>query len=160
MNEAPPPRELLDPCVRTVWKLHSALQGAVLVAVAVGAGAAFRVWGLTWLLAAVPAVVAIGWMALDVWVLPEVRYRYWRWELGEEEIDLQRGLVTITRQVIPMARVQHVDTRRGFLHRRYGLAEVVVYTAAGSSEIPGLAREVADGLRDRIAALANTRDDM
>jgi len=67
---------------------------------------------------------------------------------------------TITRVRVPMARIQHVDIRRGPLERRYGLATVVLFTAAGAHAIPGLALEVADQLRDRIAALANTRDDV
>ena len=59
-----------------------------------------------------------------------------------------------------MARIQHVDTTRSPLQRRYGLASVILYTAAGANEIPALADPVAESVRFRIAALANTRDDV
>lgn len=160
LHTRPPPREMLDPRVRTVWRLNAVLTGAFLLAVAVGAALGLWLWDVPLLLALLPVALALTWMVLDVLFVPDVRYRHWRWALGEEEIDLQHGLVTITRRLIPMARVQHVDTRRGLLDRRYGLAAVIVYTAAGSSELPGLAAGVAAALRDRIAALANTRDDL
>jgi membrane protein YdbS with pleckstrin-like domain len=61
---------------------------------------------------------------------------------------------------VPMARVQHVDTRRGPLQRRLGLSTVVFYTAAGPNEIPQLASETADEVRDRIAELTREADEL
>ena len=59
-----------------------------------------------------------------------------------------------------MARVQHVDTRRGPLQRRPGLSTVVFYTAAGLNEIPQLAQRTATEVRDRIAELTRTADEL
>ena len=95
-----------------------------------------------------------------VWLAAELLWRHWRYEIGEVEVDLQHGWLTITRTLIPMTRIQHVDTRRGPLQRRFGLASVILYTAAGASEIPALADAVADAARDRIAALANVQEDL
>ena len=127
------------------------------------------------------APVAIGLVWLDVvrlrWVVAgsvgllivavifalmsaDVAWRTWRYEVGDQEVDLQRGVLVRTRTLIPMARIQHVDTRRGPLERRFGLATVVLHTAAGANQIPGLAASIADHVRDRIAALANVRDDL
>ena len=69
-------------------------------------------------------------------------------------------MLTITRELIPMSRVQHVDTGRGPIERRFGLATVVLYTAAGPSKIPGLAGEVADRLRDHIFARVKAGEDL
>ena len=98
--------------------------------------------------------------AVGVWPYPDLLWRQWRYEIGDVEVDIQRGWLTTTRTLIPMARIQHVDTTRSPLQRRYGLASVVLYTAAGSNEIPALADAVAESVRYRIAALANTRDDV
>ncbi len=73
---------------------------------------------------------------------------------------MQRGLVRVTRTLVPMARVQHVDTRRGPLQRRLGLSTVVFYTAAGPNEIPQLAAATAAEVRDRIAELTRTADEL
>ena len=73
---------------------------------------------------------------------------------------MQRGLVRVTRTLVPMARVQHVDTRRGPLQRRFGLSTVVFYTAAGPNEIPQLATATAAEVRDRIAELTREADEL
>ena len=157
----PPPREHLDPRARTLWRLSGALQAVpVALAAAAGAYAAIRFD----LVAAPPAVAlavvvaALG--ALGVWPYPDLLWRHWRYEIGEAEVDLQHGWWTVTRTLIPMARIQHVDTRRGPLQRRFGLASLVLYTAAGASEIPALADDVAAQARDQIASLANASDDL
>ncbi|MFR1640197.1 MAG: PH domain-containing protein [Eggerthellaceae bacterium] len=56
--------------------------------------------------------------------------------------------------VIPFIRVQNTDTRQGPILRAFGLSSVTVATAAGEHEIPGLALDVAEQLRDRAAELA------
>jgi membrane protein YdbS with pleckstrin-like domain len=132
----------------------------ILIAVVAGAGAAVWFDLVAWpIAAAVALAVAIPTVA-GVWPYPDLLWRHWRYEIGEAEVDLQRGWLTTTRTLIPMARIQHVDTRRGPLQRRFGLASVVLYTAAGASEIPALADAVADATRDRIAALANVQEDL
>ena len=157
----PPPRDHLDPRARTLWRLTGLLQ-AIPVALA-GLLAAFvlirfDVAGAPF--AALVAVVLIVVAALGVWPYPDLLWRHWRYEIGEAEVDLQHGWLTVTRTLIPMARIQHVDTRRGPLQRRFGLASVILYTAAGASEIPALADDVAAAARDRIAALANVSEDL
>lgn len=104
------------------------------------------------LLAAAGAVV-------HVVVLPRLRWRRWRYEVREQEIDLRRGALTVRRTLVPMNRVQHVDTRRTVVSEIFGLAAVVFHTAAGSNEIPGLSEADAAEIRDRIADLAATAED-
>ncbi len=98
--------------------------------------------------------------ALVVGVLPPLAYRRWRFGIGDEEIDLQHGRLWVERVLIPMARVQHVDTETGPLSRRLGLASVRVHTAAGGFEIPALDRARAVELRIRIARLARVGDEL
>ncbi len=100
----------------------------------------------------VGAVGAIG--------VPQLRWRRWRWELRDEEIDLRHGAVTEIRTIVPMARVQHVDVRRTFLAQNLGMADVVIHTAAGHTTIPMLLEADAVEVRDRIADLARTPDEL
>lgn len=46
-------------------------------------------------------------------VIPAVRWRRWRYEVHDEEIDFQYGVFIIRRTLVPMNRVQHVDTEQG-----------------------------------------------
>lgn len=93
-------------------------------------------------------------------VLPMLRWRYWRYEVRDEEIDLLRGALVVTRTLIPMTRVQHVDTGRTVLSDMFDLRSVTVHTAAGSHSIPALEPGQAAAIRDRIAVLAREPDDL
>jgi hypothetical protein len=158
----PDPRHQLDPRAKQLWRLGSAVGG--LVTVVLVALITFsldllipefdRIWAF------VATGVTLALVTLNTWLSPTLRYRYWRYEIRADEADLQHGWFTRTRQLVPMARIQHVDTRRGPLDRRFGLASVVLYTAAGPVSIPALANEVAADVRDRIATLANIHDDL
>lgn len=152
----PPPRDQLDPRARTVWQISGVIFTAiVLLIVIVIGGFLIRVAGASpaWIIGI--GAVAVLATATSIWPIPALQWRFWRYEIGEQEVDLQRGWLIVTRTLVPMAQIQHVDSRRGPLERRFGLATVVLYTAAGSNEIPALDDEVAGQVRDRIAGLAN-----
>jgi membrane protein YdbS with pleckstrin-like domain len=132
----------------------------VLVGGGFASWALWRAAELSLPVASLPVVGASLLLILSVGVTPGLRWRRWRYEIRAEEVDLQRGIFWIRRTLVPLARIQHVDTQRGPLQRRFGLATVVFYTAAGANQIPELAAPVADGVRDRIAELARTRDEL
>ena len=127
------------------------------VAALVAAGA-LRSWApggwAAWML--LPVVVA----AIGVVAVPELRWSRWRYEVRDEEIDLLHGTLRLTRTLVPMLRVQHVDTTQGPLDQALGLATVVVHTAAGATTIPALEEAHAGRLRDHIATLARTADEL
>ncbi len=149
----------LDPRAKTLWRLTGALQAAPILAV--GAFGSYALAGRAPVYFAVlPALGALAVAVLLVFVLPPLLWRRWRYEIRPMEVDLQRGLVRVTRTLVPMARVQHVDTRRGPLQRRLGLSTVVFYTAAGPNEIPQLAQKTAADVRDRISELTQSRDEL
>lgn len=155
------PAERLDPRARTLWRV-SGLIGMLplLVGCGVATWAMSRFGGLSPLVAALPLVGALALLVVSVGITPGLRWRRWRYEIRAEEVDLQRGIFWVRRTLVPLARIQHVDTQRGPLERRFGLATVVFYTAAGANQIPELSAPVAETVRDRIAELARTRDEL
>ncbi|MEV4421084.1 PH domain-containing protein [Patulibacter sp. NPDC049589] len=108
------------------------------------------------------AGVLAAWLAAAavIAVVPRVRRRIWWYAIGEEEVDLHEGLVIVTRTVVPMVRVQHVDLHRGPLSTRMGLAEIELHTAAGSVTIPALDRDEAERIRRQVSVLARVPDDL
>jgi membrane protein YdbS with pleckstrin-like domain len=132
-----------------VWALP-----LLLVASAVASGVESPGW-------AAPAVLgaAILAAALGVLAVPQLRWRRWRYEVREREVDLRRGTVTVVRTIVPMARIQHVATHRTFFSQVFSTAELALHTAGGAVHIPALDEPVAAGLRDRIAELARTPDE-
>ncbi|MGB3330215.1 MAG: PH domain-containing protein [Thermomicrobiales bacterium] len=157
----PPPGKRLDPKARRLWILNNLIGVVLLVAIASAIMVALYRWrdvGPGWAVGIPLAVAVVG--SLLAWGDAVVRYRVWRYEIRADEVDLQHGLITQRRQLVPMARIQHVDTRQGPLERRYGLATVLFYTAAGGMEIPALSVEHAAEVRNQIAALAKVHDDL
>jgi len=159
MTAIPTPANHLDPRVKTAWRLQAVLS---LLVPAAGCAVSLGAFALRVVPAWVPVLafcVLAGLALLLVVITPEVRYRRWRWEVREEEIRLQEGLIVVSQTVIPMVRVQHVDTSQGPIMRALGLSDVHVWTAAGKHTIPALTDEHAADLRDRIATLARVTDD-
>jgi len=153
--EVPEPRCRLAPAARLLWRLEglAAALGAAAVAVIVDAATDGWAGPAAWAVAAAIAVAGIL-------AVPELRWRRWRWEVREHEVDIRRGTLTVTRTLVPMLRVQHVDTRRGVLEQLLGLATVVFHTAAGENRIPALRLDEASRVRERVAELARTADEL
>jgi uncharacterized protein len=158
------PTERIDIRALTVWRLTGGISTLIVWGVVALACVATSNIGLpsrlTALVLAILVAMAVLYAVVAIAIVPMVRWRRWRYQVTEREIDLQRGVLFIRRTLVPMSRVQHVDSMQGPLLRRYQLASVHVATAAGIEVIPALAVEVAEALRDRIAALAGVADDV
>jgi membrane protein YdbS with pleckstrin-like domain len=139
----------LHPRVQVAWTARAAVVAAVLTAVTAAAALFFD--RPLWLAGAVGAVALVGGVALAL-----LRYRLWRYEVRDDSLYLERGVLTRVRTVVPFVRVQHVDSARSPLQRVLGLASVVVYTAGSRGadvSVPGLAPDDADDLRERLKRL-------
>jgi membrane protein YdbS with pleckstrin-like domain len=103
------------------------------------------------------AAAAVATLAL----LPFERRRYRSWGYAEREDDLlvRRGVAFARLSVIPYGRMQFIDVTAGPLERMFGLATVRLHTAAAATDarIPGLEREEAARLRDRLAELGEAQ---
>ena len=151
MSAIPEPAQRLAPAARWAWRLSWA-GGCVVALVVLGMAGG----GLPGSWQTVGMIVLAVALLAGTPLVPELRWRRWRWEVREHEIDLQRGILVVRRTLIPMARVQHVETERGVIGQALGLATVEIHTAAGSHEIPLLTDFDAGMLRARIAELART----
>ena len=100
------------------------------------------------------AILAVVALIVFVVIVPKIRWIQWSFEVYDQEIDIHKGIFWKKRIIIPLIRVQNVDTRQGPIMRANGLASFTVATAAGEHEIPGLQVQEADELRDRVAVLA------
>jgi uncharacterized protein len=142
-----PPRRLAR-SAPWVWRLQQAFNWTlVTVAVLFIAGEADLSSSL--------ALIPLGILVVAVTVAPTLRWRSWRWDVQPDAIEIRHGVLRIRHTVIPMVRVQHVDTTSDFLAQAFSLATVEIHTAAGSHKIPLLTDVDAEGVRRRIAELAD-----
>ncbi|WP_435185210.1 PH domain-containing protein [Halobellus sp. EA9] len=143
----------LHPRTRLLWIARALITAAVLSGVAL---AARLTVAPPWVPAWTPAAVFVALATLGV-ASAVLRYRVWRYEVREDSLYLERGVLTRVRTVVPFVRVQHVDTSRSPTERAVGLASTVVYTAGSRGadvSVPGLALDDADDLRERLKRLA------
>lgn len=155
----PLPSHCLSHKALPVWRIQGLIESVFVALIPGGYSAlvfffSFPKW-ILWILIGCYVIYFI----LVVFVIPPIRWRRWRYNVTDNEIDLMHGVFIVKRTVIPMARVQHVDTEQGPLLRKYKLAVVSISTAATVHRIPSLTIEVADELRDRIAELAAIADE-
>lgn len=110
---------------------------------------------LRWSLAALAIFIAAA--AVGAWIGAKLRYQ--RWKLDAEGLWLRTGRMWQRETRVPASRVQHVDLKHGPLERRFGVATLVVHTAAvhlSGITVRGLDEADAQQLRD---ALARQLDD-
>jgi uncharacterized protein len=151
----------LHPRVRLLWVVGTGIRAIVWTALAAFLDARGRGFGPV--ADAFPGWLPPGWLPAGVagvglvltLAVPAVRFRRWRYALGEGELWIRRGILIHRVSVIPYRRLQFVDTRQGPLERWLGLTELVVHTAAPgtSGRIPGLEVARAQALRARLSSL-------
>jgi membrane protein YdbS with pleckstrin-like domain len=119
--------------------------------------------GVIGVLVAGPLGAAAAAVALALGLVAEtfVRRRVRAWGYAERDDDLlvQRGVLFSRLSVVPYGRMQFIDVTAGPIERSFGLATVRLHTAAAASDarIPGLSREEAARLRDRLAELGESQ---
>jgi membrane protein YdbS with pleckstrin-like domain len=147
----------LHPNITTIWRL-SGLLGAAFLTVVIGALEILLLNPSGFALLTPGALTAIAGLAGFIHAIawPTVRFRFWHWIVDDERVIIQKGVIWRSRSLIPRVRVQHVDTRTSPLQRWFGLASLIVYTAGtrgADAEIPGLAVDEAERLREELACV-------
>ena len=154
------PSKRIDPKGLKVWQITGGLFSLFAIVLLSGLFVVhfivrpLPIWSL-----AIGCLLALLFVILQTWLLPKLRWKKWRYEVTEHEIELKHGVIIVKRTLIPMVRVQHVDTRQGPLLRAYRLSSVTISTAATTHEIPALSNDIADELRNRISVLARVAEE-
>ena len=148
------PSHRLDPRMLRVWYVSDVIGIVVVAVLAAVAWLVVRYLGgdvfWVYLVAGIVELVCVG----DLLISPRVEMATWRYDVTPTDVDLYHGVFTKRRVLVPLVRVQHVQTKQGPILRANGLATVTISTAGESFEIPGLAEDDANELRDRVAELA------
>ena len=147
----------LPPRAIRIWQISSLFTSLVLVAIPVVLWflmSAIAIWILV--LAAVVAVLLLLFRLL--W-LPYAIWKRWRYRISDTDIHLRRGVFISRETVIPLSRVQHVDTSQGPFLRHFGLSELSISTAATTHSIPNLDSVIAERIRSTISIRAQLAED-
>ena len=85
-------------------------------------------------------------------------YRTFRYGLTDDFLYIKQGVWSISENVVPMAKIQSIELKQGFVMRKYGVSSVEITTMKGSHEIEYVEEDVAKKLRDDIAKLARLKE--
>ena len=92
---------------------------------------------------------AVGWFV----VVPRV-VRAWRYAERDQDLLVSRGRLLRRLTVVPYGRMQVIEVSANPISAKLGIATVTLVTASASTDarIPGVPVDVAQKLRDRLAA--------
>jgi len=103
------------------------------------------------------AVVLAG--AIVAWLLAEFNCRSWGYAEQDGEFLMTHGVLVRRFLMVPYGRMQLVDVNSNVVQQWFGIATVRLYTAAATTDarLPGIPRDEAERLRDRLVAKSEAR---
>ena len=145
--------------VALVFLIASALQRQirenVFVFAGAGAGAAFTDWlGLRELLLIVAVFVLLSMLGAMIY------HRRFRFRLEADAVRVRRGLLEHKELRVRFDRVQNIQLGQPFYFRPFGLVRFSLETPGAAEkevELPGIARSLAESMRDRISEARSDR---
>lgn len=153
---APPGMSWARVSPRLAWYRRIQVLVVAVVVMIVGVFLAARVLGLP---GGVVVLVAVLACAAVAWLLAEFNTRSWCYLEQADEFLMTHGVLIRRFVVIPYGRMQLVDVNSNVLQQALGIATVRLYTAAATTDarLPGIPRQEAERLRDRLVAKSEAR---
>lgn len=154
----------LDPRHVRLETLQALIGACFLWGIAIVAGG-FAWWNVPnawvwWLSLLLTTGVLSALTVLMLW-WPRIAFRHVKWKLDATGLEIRRGVFWRRCISVPLARLQHADVIQGPFQRRWGLAQLIVYTAGtqfASVALDGLSYEQAIALRDELLGQEEAAD--
>ena len=102
-------------------------------------------------------IIPLG-MIWSVAMEPKWKYTYWTYGFNEHYVRFQHGRLFSKQVVIPMSKIQFVETEQGPLLRSNNVETITIGTMGTPHKIPMLAREDAHILKEHIATYAQVKE--
>ena len=147
------PEKRIDEAAIKAWRLSGALFGMLLYAAPGFLFFLFKQADINVFIPIVAGPITFVVHMFLIFVLPKVRWSRWHYDVSDKGVDMFRGIIIQKRTMVPINRIQHVDTKQGPIYRSFGLSSISLSTAATTHEIPALDDETAVQLRNLISEL-------
>jgi membrane protein YdbS with pleckstrin-like domain len=146
----------LDPRVIKLWRVRHAIVSIVLLGMATIAVVSIGFATNRWLWPIIGWQVLLALRVVLLFWYPARSYKSWGYRIDGKVLETKRGIWFRIHQLLPLARLQHVDLHTGPIERSFGLASLLLHTAGtqhASIVVPGLDAREAARLRDELVAI-------
>ena len=143
MSDPEAPQRLREPAHQVserapaYWRTAEAIGAVIWLVLAIGAAVAailipqgFWTW-ILWLVAVLFVLAPVPGLTF----VPAIRFRIHRWEVTDIAVHVRHGWLTVVDEIVPLSRVQTVDSTQGPLMRQFGLRTVKVSTASSAGTV-------------------------
>lgn len=146
----------ISPKAIKLWRIREYITASIflIAALAIGIATIFLDF-IPWWIFLIPIAIGIYIVIVHAWIIPKLRYKYFRYQVLEDEIRIHSGILFKSELAIPLYRVQNIDTTVGPIMRKMKLKGISLQTSAEKVFIPELETAKADQLRHDIRGLIN-----
>lgn len=161
MQNIPQPQQHISQHAVKVWRISNLISNGIILIVLAGILFLQKYFDwYDWIGPVLYSIIALVFLygVYEVVIKPIYLQKTWRYEIDEQHVQIKHGLFSRHHLIVPMTKVEYVNTNQGPLLRRYGLSTITIGTIASSHEIPTIPEAEAKELRNKIAFLANIND--
>jgi len=154
------PKEKIHPKALKAWRINGVIKSFIEWLIVIGYFVARHfIEQLPFFVGVILIILVLLMTILHIFIVPKIRMYYWGYQINEHDIDIQHGIIVIKRTLVPMTRIQHVDTEHGPILRLFKLVTLSISTAGTKHKIPALLQDTAEDLRQQISLLAKVSED-
>ncbi|WP_167630455.1 PH domain-containing protein [Listeria valentina] len=139
--------------IKRVWQFSYGFVGILLILATIASYFIFSATDVNLWFSAIVFVVALLYFIIIYGFIIPFRWARWSYQIKHDEIEIQHGIIFRKRVLIPMIRIQHIETSQGPLLRQQNLVSLSITTAAGAKEIEAVNASESDELREYILSL-------
>jgi len=145
--------QLLDPAVKRVWMIKGLLGWGICLLIIVTIDIILFFSNNNLFFPGFWTTVSASLCLLWILIIPRLRYRFWRYQLRDDDLYAIRGIYNRVQTIVPLRRIQHLDVEQDLIEENFNIARLVVHTAGTRSTdvvVPGLHYDEAVRLRDTV----------
>ncbi len=99
--------------------------------------------------------IIVAWVLLDTVLTQLIGYNRIRYSISDKSVELIKGIVFYSREVVPIRRIQQVNIEQGPINQLFSLASVIVTTSGGELELENIELDEANQIAGMLRAKVN-----
>ena len=157
ISHIPEPQKKISKKAINVWRITDLIQNLIGLIIIGSLIFSFHYFNwLNWIGILLYVLLGIGFLVMiyELTIRPVLLQKTWRYDIDENYIQLKHGFINKHSLIIPMSRVEYVNTNQGPILRYYNLSVLTIGTITSANKIPAIPMQEAEEIRELIIHLA------